>query len=114
MTACTCSTGDDSAGNSTTAQVAPARAVGCRILAGGKGGDDVERFARLVAFLLAQGGEVPNDFGELVGMLEVDREEVLVARCSAQRSWLVVEARDPYRHAGLLDRRRRNRMASTV
>lgn len=36
-----------------------------------------------------------------------DREEVLLARDSAQRPWLAEEAGEPYRHAGVLDRPRK-------
>ena len=94
----------DSAANSTTHQVAPAVDIGRRVDARWERGDDV------VALVAGQRG---GDLGHLVRVLEVDREEALVAGGPAQRPGLAVEARHPDRQPDAAPAAAGTRMPST-
>ena len=53
---------------------------------------------------LAETGDGGDDVGELVRVLEIDREEAVVPGGAAQRFDVAGKSRDPHRHAGPLHR----------
>ena len=90
------------------------RGVRRRIATRREGGDDVVRVRAVRARLVAQRGEVGDDLGELIRMLEIDGEEALVAGRPAERLGLAVEARTHTGTPGRWTGRGRNCMPSTV
>lgn len=75
--------------------------VGDRVAAGWECGDHVVGLG-VGDGLVASRGDLGDEFGELVRVFEVHREEALVTGSPAQRLGFPVETRDPDRHTGPL------------